>query len=397
MTVKQGQGLNFAAAYAQSWDSRPCLADDAPAAQLSRRLPDRFLSFSFLSWEPRGFAGSSTILDQAVGCSISTAVSSLLAPTLATYSHCNSVVGRSTMCLSLPSGLGVGLPASEIQSLVWETRPSWKWHQPASCAKSNTLPLVLILAPETVNFVKMKTVWRAIVLAVAGPEENDSRRSIKERVQQTASDIPFSSKFLQEVPKSNYKSHCLSLLAYQKLEKMTFHLSKRMTVSVMVLAGKSKSSSKSTRVHQQHIVSLLATWLDKGWGNPDQNVVAQTLKCCWWMCGFAWRMTVVFVSIKATWTVVQQTRCITLPTIVVDCTTLGLHFGRIEQPCSHGNGAHPSLDPGRMRTRAMMSVAIFLSRLPGYLFLMSNQALSHCTWPRGRGLCHQHSLALEKT
>ena len=29
-------------------------------------------------------------------------------------------------------------------------------------------------------------------------------------------------------------------------------------------------------------------WLDKGWGNPDRNVVAQTILCCWWMCGFAW-------------------------------------------------------------------------------------------------------------
>ena len=28
-------------------------------------------------------------------------------------------------------------------------------------------------------------------------------------------------------------------------------------------------------------------WLDKGWGNPDQNVVAQRIRC-WWMCGFAW-------------------------------------------------------------------------------------------------------------
>ena len=25
----------------------------------------------------------------------------------------------------------------------------------------------------------------------------------------------------------------------------------------------------------------------KGWGNPDRNVVAQTI-CCWWTCGFAW-------------------------------------------------------------------------------------------------------------
>ena len=33
--------------------------------------------------------------------------------------------------------------------------------------------------------------------------------------------------------------------------------------------------------------SLLAIWLDKGWGNPDRNVVAQTI-CCWWTCGFAW-------------------------------------------------------------------------------------------------------------
>ena len=53
-------------------------------------------------------------------------------------------------------------------------------------------------------------------------------------------------------------------------------------------------------IHQQHIVwattfrsgwqplsSQMAIWLDKGWGNPDRNVVAQTI-CCWWMCGFAW-------------------------------------------------------------------------------------------------------------
>ena len=33
--------------------------------------------------------------------------------------------------------------------------------------------------------------------------------------------------------------------------------------------------------------SLLAIWLDKGWGNPDRNVVAKTT-CCWWTCGFAW-------------------------------------------------------------------------------------------------------------
>ena len=33
--------------------------------------------------------------------------------------------------------------------------------------------------------------------------------------------------------------------------------------------------------------SLLAIWLDKGWGNPDRKVVAQTT-CCWpwWTCGF---------------------------------------------------------------------------------------------------------------
>ena len=28
------------------------------------------------------------------------------------------------------------------------------------------------------------------------------------------------------------------------------------------------------------------------WGNPDQNVVAQTT-FCWWMCGFAWWTTIV--------------------------------------------------------------------------------------------------------
>ena len=33
--------------------------------------------------------------------------------------------------------------------------------------------------------------------------------------------------------------------------------------------------------------SLLAIWLDKGWGNPDWNVVAKTI-CCWWTFGFAW-------------------------------------------------------------------------------------------------------------
>ena len=33
--------------------------------------------------------------------------------------------------------------------------------------------------------------------------------------------------------------------------------------------------------------SLYYFWLDKGWGNPDRNVVAQTI-CCWWTCGFAW-------------------------------------------------------------------------------------------------------------
>ena len=33
--------------------------------------------------------------------------------------------------------------------------------------------------------------------------------------------------------------------------------------------------------------SLLAIWLDKGWGNPDRNVIAQIM-CCWWTCGFAW-------------------------------------------------------------------------------------------------------------
>ena len=52
-------------------------------------------------------------------------------------------------------------------------------------------------------------------------------------------------------------------------------------------------------VHLQHVV--LATrfrselpqpltsqvWLDKGWGNPDRNVLAKTT-CCWWTCGFAW-------------------------------------------------------------------------------------------------------------
>ena len=25
----------------------------------------------------------------------------------------------------------------------------------------------------------------------------------------------------------------------------------------------------------------------RGWGNPDRNVVAQTISC-WWRCGFAW-------------------------------------------------------------------------------------------------------------
>ena len=33
--------------------------------------------------------------------------------------------------------------------------------------------------------------------------------------------------------------------------------------------------------------SLLAIWPDKGWGNPDRNVVTQTI-CCWWACEFAW-------------------------------------------------------------------------------------------------------------
>ena len=36
-----------------------------------------------------------------------------------------------------------------------------------------------------------------------------------------------------------------------------------------------------------HIPMAMAISLDKGWGNPDRNVVAQTI-CCWWMCGFAW-------------------------------------------------------------------------------------------------------------
>ena len=61
------------------------------------------------------------------------------------------------------------------------------------------------------------------------------------------------------------------------------------------------SSSKSTRspatycfsndvsvwVAPAFIKSNHLTWLDKGWGNPDQNVVAKTI-CCWWTCGFAW-------------------------------------------------------------------------------------------------------------
>ena len=52
-------------------------------------------------------------------------------------------------------------------------------------------------------------------------------------------------------------------------------------------------------IHQQHIVwattfrsalpqpSSSQIWLDKGWGNPNRNVVARTI-CCWRMCGFAW-------------------------------------------------------------------------------------------------------------
>ena len=28
-------------------------------------------------------------------------------------------------------------------------------------------------------------------------------------------------------------------------------------------------------------------WLDKGWGNPGRNVIAQKISC-WWTCGFAW-------------------------------------------------------------------------------------------------------------
>ena len=35
--------------------------------------------------------------------------------------------------------------------------------------------------------------------------------------------------------------------------------------------------------------------LDKGWGNPDQNVVAQSI-CCWWMCGFAWWTSFLFTA-----------------------------------------------------------------------------------------------------
>ena len=31
----------------------------------------------------------------------------------------------------------------------------------------------------------------------------------------------------------------------------------------------------------------MAIWVDKGWGNPYRNVVAQTI-CCWWTCGLAW-------------------------------------------------------------------------------------------------------------
>ena len=42
-----------------------------------------------------------------------------------------------------------------------------------------------------------------------------------------------------------------------------------------------------SREHAVRNRSLLAIWLDKDWGNPDRNVVAQIL-CCWWMCGFAW-------------------------------------------------------------------------------------------------------------
>ena len=33
-------------------------------------------------------------------------------------------------------------------------------------------------------------------------------------------------------------------------------------------------------------------WLDKGWGNPDRNVVAKTI-CCWWTCGFAWCLHII--------------------------------------------------------------------------------------------------------
>ena len=52
-----------------------------------------------------------------------------------------------------------------------------------------------------------------------------------------------------------------------------------LSVSVMILSGTSKSSSKSTRSS--------ASYCDKGWRKRDRNVAVQTI-WCWSTCGFAW-------------------------------------------------------------------------------------------------------------
>ena len=50
----------------------------------------------------------------------------------------------------------------------------------------------------------------------------------------------------------------------------------------------------------QAIIKSNTIWLDKGLGNPDQNVVVPTI-CCWWTCGFAWWFCMRCPSKKHHW------------------------------------------------------------------------------------------------
>ena len=48
-----------------------------------------------------------------------------------------------------------------------------------------------------------------------------------------------------------------------------------------------RSKGEGKGKEAEGIICWVAIWLDKGWGNPDWNVVVTTI-CCWWTCGFAW-------------------------------------------------------------------------------------------------------------